>query len=329
MKHRKPHLFLILAFFFLLRTAGSQELTPLIPSGNLSAFPTIVQAGTHPTLTWDITIPEQVDEVVTIEPPGTLIPNRCLIMDVRILGASVKRVWLNSQGKVTDWEWVPTEAQMNYNGQGYSRIFYSTHDRVNPNTIVKTIAVDQGSTIDFGGRYVQSNGSWSTWYSSTNSQTNVVALKNGDTPPTTTPLYEQPSIESFLLPYLDTAGNIKLGARDVIYLIELTHTDIYHGGFDLQDLAILVTFYDELSHNGVTSDCEGTTSGDGTMSGGTTSGGTTSGGTTSGGTTSGGSGNNGHGNNTDGVDSSNPGNAPFTDSDPNVDDEGGRGRRKK
>ena len=28
--------------------------TPLIPSGNLSAFPTIVQAGTHPTLTWDV-----------------------------------------------------------------------------------------------------------------------------------------------------------------------------------------------------------------------------------------------------------------------------------
>ena len=31
--------------------------------------------------------------------------------------------------------------------------------------------------------------------------------------------------------------------------------------------------------------------------------------------------NNGHGNNADGVDSSNPGNAPFTDSDPTVDDE--------
>ncbi len=26
--------------------------TPLIPSGNLSAFPAIVHAGTHPTLTW-------------------------------------------------------------------------------------------------------------------------------------------------------------------------------------------------------------------------------------------------------------------------------------
>jgi hypothetical protein len=36
-----------------------------------------------------------------------------------------------------------------------------------------------------------------------------------------------------------------------------------------------------------------------------------------------GHGNNGHGNNVDGVDSSNPGNAPFVDSDPTVDDENG------
>ena len=295
-------------------------LTPLIPSGNLSAFPTIVQAGTHPTLTWDITLPEAVDDVVTIEPPGTLVPTRCLIMDVRILGASVKRVWINSQGKVTKWEWVPTEGQMNYNGEGYNRIFYNTQDNVNPNTIVSTIAVEQGSTIDFGGRYLQSDGSWSTWYSSTNSQYNVVALKNGDTPPTTTPLYQQPTIESFILPYLDDDGNISLGARDVIYLMELTHTDRNNGGFDLQDLCILVTFYDEVSHNGVTSDCAGTNPDDGTMDGGT--------GTDSG-TTESGNGNNGHGNNVDGVDSSNPGNAPFTDTDPTVDDEAGRGRRKK
>ncbi|MDX1682551.1 MAG: hypothetical protein R3336_05490, partial [Phycisphaeraceae bacterium] len=38
-----------------------------------------------------------------------------------------------------------------------------------------------------------------------------------------------------------------------------------------------------------------------------------------------GNGNNGHGNNLDGVDSSNPGNAPFEDSDPDVDDEANGG----
>ncbi|MEZ5434456.1 MAG: hypothetical protein R3F31_25480 [Verrucomicrobiales bacterium] len=63
-----------------------------------------------------------------------------------------------------------------------------------------------------------------------------------DTPPTTTPLYQQPTLESFLRPYLDDNGNIKIGPMDVIYLMELTHTDRNNGGFDLQDLVILVTF---------------------------------------------------------------------------------------
>src|SRR5690606_11876702 len=111
------------------------------------------------TLTWDITLPEGVTDVVTITPPRTITPKRCLIMDVRILGASVKRVWTNSHGKVTKWEWVPTEAQLNYNGSGYSRIFYNTHNKVNPNTIVRTIAVGEGKTLNFGGRHYV-DGAW-------------------------------------------------------------------------------------------------------------------------------------------------------------------------
>jgi hypothetical protein len=295
---------------FIVSPLRSQDQTPIIPVGSLSAFPTIVQAGTHPDLTWDVTLPERVDDIITIEPPGTLVPKRSMIMDVRVIGASVKRVWINSRGQITNWEWVPTEAQMNYNGSGYSRFFYNTQDNVNPNSGLVTKVVEKDSTINFGARYLNSNGSWSTWYSSTNAQYNVVALKNGDTPPTTTPLYQQPTIESFILPYLDNNGNISIGARDIIYLMELTHTDRNHGGFDLQDMVLLVTFYDEMVHNGVTSTCAGST---------------TTGGTTTTTTT----GNNGHGNNVDGVDSSNPGNAPFTDTDPNVDDEGQRGKRKK
>lgn len=325
----KKNLFAVLAFGLLFSTAPSQEQTPLIPVGSLTAFPTIVQTGTKPQLTWDITLPETIDDVVEVQPPGTVIPNRCLMMDVRILGASVKRVWLNSRGEVTDWEWVPTEARINYNGGGYNRIFFDTQDDVNPNRIVHSQTVEAGHTINFGGRYVKSNGSWSTWYSSTNSTYNVVALRDGDTPPTTTPLYQQPTIESFLLPYLDEDGDITLGARDIIYLIELTHTDRNHGGFDLQDLAILLTFYDEVQTENGPVDCHGNPIGDTGGGGGDTGGGDTGGGDT-GGDTGTGNGNNGHGNNVDGVDMSNPGNSKAgEDTDSNVDDEKGRGRRKK
>lgn len=221
----------------------AQQNTPVMPVGNLSAFPTIVQAGTHPTLTWDITLPESVLDIVEIIPPGTISPQTELTMDVRILGASVKAVWTNQYGQVTNWEWVPTEALISYNGGSYTRIFYDTHNDVNPSNIVHNRTVAADSTINFGGRYYWNN-RWSNLFTSTNGQHNVVALINGDTPPTTTPLYQQPSIESFILPYLDNAGKIKLGPRDVIYLMELTHTNRNDGGFDLQDLAILVSFQD-------------------------------------------------------------------------------------
>lgn len=235
------YLILVVLLAMLTFPLRAQQNTPVMPVGNLSAFPTIVQAGTHPTLTWDITIPESVLEWVNITPPGTISPQSAMTMDVRVLGASVKAVWTNSQGQVTSWQWVPTEALISYNGSSYSRIFYNTHNNVNPSHIVHNRTVAANSTINFGGRFFWNN-QWSNMFTSTNSQHNVVALINGAIPPTTTPLYEQPSIESFLLPYLDSEGKIKLGPRDVIYLIELTHTDRNHGGFDLQDLAVLVSF---------------------------------------------------------------------------------------
>lgn len=314
--------------------AKAQEEAPLIPVGSISAFPTIVQTGTHPQVSWDITVPEPVNDVVEIEPPGTLKPKRCVIMDVRVLGASVKRVWTNNWGQVVDWEWVPTEARIKYNSGSYDRIFFDTNDDVNPNRIVHSQIVEKDSTVNFGARYVNSNNTWATWYSTTNSDHNVIALMDGDTPPTTTPMYQQPTIESFILPYLDADGKITLGARDVIILMELTHTDRNHGGFDLQDMALLVTFYDEIVEDGVASDCAGATGDDGTIDGGDSGSGSTGGDSGSGDDGSGDSGtghnNNGHGNNEDGVDSSNPGHSKDgQDTDPNHDDEKGRGRRKK
>jgi hypothetical protein len=220
----------------------AQSTDPAVPTGTLSAFPTVVQAGTFPTLTWGVTYPNVVSNIVTIVPPGTVTPKRTLEMKVRVIGASVKRVWLDSRGRVTDWEWVPTEALLSTNGGSYSRIWYNTQNNVNPNTVVRTQNVFNNQPVRFGGRYLNSNGSWNTLFTSTSSGGNVVALVNGDTPPTTTPLYQQPTIESFLLPYLDTAGNIKIGPKDVIFLFELTHTDPNDSGFDLQDLVLLCTF---------------------------------------------------------------------------------------
>ncbi|MEM1444228.1 MAG: hypothetical protein AAGF67_17915, partial [Verrucomicrobiota bacterium] len=89
---------------------SAQDEAPVIPVGSLSAFPTIVQTGTHPQLTWEVTLPETVDEIVEITPPGTLTPSRDVVMDVRILGAGVTYY---SGGYLY---FVPTQTQISHNG---------------------------------------------------------------------------------------------------------------------------------------------------------------------------------------------------------------------
>lgn len=314
----KYHISIIIALAGVLAlplTVCGQSTAPIIPMGSLNAFPTIVQTGTHPTLSWNVTLPEVASQVATINAPATLSPTRCLIMDVRVLGASIKTLKTNPQGRVTGTNWTNTQGHLNYNSNGYNQIFYNTGNKVSANSVIHSRMVEANSTIRFGGRYATSSTTWSPLYTSTNSSTNVVALKDGDIPPTVTPLHLSPTLQSFMVPYLNPAtGKLKLGARDVMIMMELTHTDQNSTGFDLQDLVLLVSFYDRVVVNGATTDCSGTTTT-------TTSSGTT---TT---TTSGGNGNNGHGNNVDGVDSSNPGNAPFTDTNPLIDDE--RGRRNR
>ena len=213
---------------------------PAVPVGWINASHSQVQVGASPNVTWGITYPAIIKDIVTITPPGTVTPKKKVDMDVRVIGASVKVVWLNTWGVVTKWEWAPTEAQVSIANGNYSRIFY-TQNLVNPSTVVYSKRVNAGQAINFAGRYYFDL-SWSTLFKSTTAGGNVVALVNGDLPPTTTPLYQQPTIEDFIKPYLDGQGRIKIGPKDVIYLMELTHTNKNDGGFDLQDLAILATF---------------------------------------------------------------------------------------
>lgn len=230
--------FIIAISASLTHRAAAQD--PAVPVGWLTTSQSLVQAGTKPTLSWGITYPAVVKDVITITPPGITTPKKKVTMDVRVIGASVKVAWTNSWGVVTRTEWVPTEAQVSVNNSSFSRIFYDTQNNVNANKVVYNKTVNSGQAINFAGRYYW-EGSWSTLYKS-NSSNNVVALVNGDTPPTTTPLYQQPTIEDFIKPYLDGAGRIKIGSMDVIYLMELTHTNKNDGGYDLQDLALIVTF---------------------------------------------------------------------------------------
>jgi hypothetical protein len=218
-------------------TLNAQTASPSIPVGWINAFPTVVQTGTKPTLTWDISYPSVVKDFVTVTPPATVSPKSKLDVEVRILGNGVT-VSTNNGG----FNFVNAEAVLSFNGGSYNRIFYGTNTNVNPNTVVfsrKDILANQ--TLRFGGRFFHNN-SWGTLYTSSSGTQNVRTLVSGDIPPNKVPEYGAPTLESFLRPYLGSDGKVKIGPMDVIVFMELTHTNTNDSGYDLQDMVLLVTF---------------------------------------------------------------------------------------
>ena len=113
---------------------------------------------------------------------------------------------------------------------------------------------------------------------------NVMILTNGQSVPQVDGFMDQDNILTFLDAYV-TNGTVNIGDNQALILFELGTTNLSSSAADFQDLVVLMTFFPAEEEE---DDSQG---------------------------------NNGHGNNVDGVDTSNPGNAPFTDSDPDVDDE--------
>lgn len=77
----------------------------------------MVRSGTKPTLTWAINYPSKVVDYIEIQPPGTIKTSEKLDCEIRILGAGV------TVGNSEGFDFVPTEAQISYDGGTYSRIF--------------------------------------------------------------------------------------------------------------------------------------------------------------------------------------------------------------
>jgi len=216
---------------------GNQPKEPLIPVGTLDAFPTLVQTGTHPTLTWEIQYPEAAGDIVVVDPDDdTVTPTTDLCMEVTVLGASYQ---VGTKRGRPIWGYV--QAQVQIGGGTWEQFFYDTQDKVKPNQTYYSSAVSAGQEINFRARCYDGS-RWKDWRSTGYSTPNVVALVNGERPPSSIPAFNQGNIESFLEPYLDAGGYISIGPKDVIYLIELGQTNTSASGFDLQDLVLLASF---------------------------------------------------------------------------------------
>jgi hypothetical protein len=293
---------------------------PSIPVGKLTASPTAVQAGTYPTLNWEITYPSEIksgqpesggdssssdsgssgstgdsgsagstgdsgsagstatsdsgstssssssssSSSDTVAAGYTTAPGQITLADdyyvkVQIVGAGVTTC---ANGGAASANSYPVDARMSVDGESYFQLFYGTPSEVNPSKVLYTKKLKQGQTLNFGGRYVV-NDAWTSFYTTKSANQQIVSLVNGDIPPTTFALEKSATLASYLKPYLDGNGKVKLGALNALVMMELGQTDHMQSCFDHQDIVLLVTFV--------------------------------------------GKNNNGHGNNLDGVDSSNPG----------------------
>jgi hypothetical protein len=207
-----------------------------MPAGALSAYPTVAQTGTRPTLTWGILYPSKVSDLVVVQPPGTLIPNATVYATVQIVGSRVSGSDA-AQGSTP----ISTDARVSLNGGSYQQLFFGSQADVDPakQLYIKKLAANE--TLNFGGRYV-SQDAWTPFYTTQSSNMQVVALVNGSTPPTRLPLYQSSTLAGYLKPYLDASGQVSIGPMSVLILMELGQTSHSSSSFDYQDQVLLVTF---------------------------------------------------------------------------------------
>ncbi len=201
------------------------------PRGTLSTDRDLVRAGSHSLLSWEIELPSnQVQDVIDIDPDGTITPKKDLTMRVRTLGVAFQ-----SGSKLC-----PIKAYWTINGSSWASFFYGKAPDVDPTRVLLQRDVKTGDRIDFGSRGWSNR--WLPFHYTGKTDMYVTVLKDGDTPPDYAPAYDQGDIVSFLQPYLDKSGLIQIGPRDVIILWENSTSAPGSRYFDMQDLVVLVTF---------------------------------------------------------------------------------------
>lgn len=215
---------------------NSKSKIPLEPIGVMSAFPSVVQTGTKPTLTWSILYPSKVSDLATITPPGTItIDKNNTTVTVQPIGTGV-----TACDPTQGVEPLSVDARLSLNGSSYQQIFYGTQLDINPSWVLYSKKLDKGDKVDFGGRFVKFN-QWSPLYTTRSANYQVIALVNGDTPPTSFQLHNSPLLANYLKPYLDASGKVNIGPLSILILMELGQNDHNLECFDYQDMALLVT----------------------------------------------------------------------------------------
>lgn len=263
---------LVIGLLACLCSFQSASAAEAIPTGKLNVDRSLVRVGSRSQLDWQIHHPT-VTDVVEITTPNIIKLKQDLKMRVRVLGVSFQQAKSNNghgnnedgvdssnpgtggpngaidlsggsddEIKSGNYTELPIEVIWNINNSSWARIFYGTQTTVNATDIVLDTTVKKGDRLNFGGRGYRDK-AWLPFYHTASVSPNVVLLKNGDRLPSTTPAFQLGQIESFLAPYLAAdKQTVAIGNRDLILLLELGEAVPGYSGFNLQDVAVLVTF---------------------------------------------------------------------------------------
>jgi len=208
--------------------AYSQSTDPAIPVGTLNVNMGMVRQGVAPTLGWSIEYPNEIDDIIDIDPNDEIETKTRLRVQVSVIGVGIT----DQYGRE-----YPARSYIHYSSQGWKHVFTGTGSQVDPTHFYDDRIVEAGETLRFAAKLYM--GGYNYFYNESN---NVKVLKNGDLPPNNAAGYShQTSAAEFLRPYVKN-GKLALGPLDVIYAAELTHSNSNHYGFDLQDTIILVRF---------------------------------------------------------------------------------------
>jgi len=178
--------------------------------------------------------------------PGEITLSDAYTVEVRIVGVGVTTCTNSGASAINSL--YPTDARISVNGGSYLQLFYGLPTVVDSSKLLYSKKLKAGDKLNFGGRYVV-NGAWTPFYTTKSANGQVVSLVNGDTPPTTFALDKSATLASYLKPYLDSKGKIKLGPLNILVMMELGQTNHSQSCFDYQDQILLVTLVGK-SNNG-------------------------------------------------------------------------------
>lgn len=189
--------------------------------------------GNRAVVRWSVRHPEHLEDLIRIDERNTVVPAQDVLVEMRVAGISHRPG--GQEGTV--------EVKARIGSDPWRQLFLGRTASLAPARPVCRQVVRAGTTIDISGRGHLQRYAWTPTRKTGEPSLNIRALTDGDAVPDYSPAFRNGDIEGHASAYVRD-GTIVLNPREVIYLVELGQSDPSSGGFDMQDLLVVISFKD-------------------------------------------------------------------------------------